>query len=102
MGDDLGAGVRGQPGHAVGVGGGDAAGEHRLPELRRVFALISEAYGRRTAKQKDVFGPQLLQALDNTIVALGRLPPEEYNVRLAAALAGLRRTLYPQEKGFAA
>ena len=80
----------------------DAAGEHRLPELRRVFALISEAYGRRTAKQKDVFGPQLLQALDNTIVALGRLPPEEYNVRLAAALAGLRRTLYPQEKGFAA
>ena len=80
----------------------DAAAGHRLPEMRRVFALISAAYERRSARQKDVFGPQLLQALDATIIALGRVPADEFDVRVPAALAGLRRALYPHEKVFAA
>jgi uncharacterized membrane protein YccC len=80
----------------------DATGGHRLPELRRLFALISQAYERRSAQHKDVFGPQLLQALDSTIEALGRIPRDETDIRVPAALTGLRRALYPRERGFAA
>ncbi len=80
----------------------DAADGRRLPEVRRLFALIAEAYERRCEERKDIFGPQLLQALDDTILALGRVPPDETDIRVPAALTGLRRALYPHERGFAA
>ena len=72
-----------------------------LPEIGRLLDLVADAYERRAAGAKDVFGPRLLEAIDAAIMAIARVPPDERDVFLPMSLAGLRRLLYP-DAGFPA
>jgi len=80
----------------------DAAATRQLPEMKRVLELIAEAYRKRIAGAPDAFGPGLLQALDDTIAALARVPAEQRDIQVPASLVGLRRALYPNATEFLA
>jgi uncharacterized membrane protein YccC len=80
----------------------DAAATRNLPQVARVLDLIAEAYERLIAGERDVFGPQLLHALDETIRALADVPIAAHDIRVPASLIGLRRALYPNVHEFPA
>jgi uncharacterized membrane protein YccC len=80
----------------------DAAATRELPEMKRVLHLIAEGYERRIKGSAEAFGPGLLEALDDTIAALVRVPAEQRDIQVPASLIGLRRALYPSATGFMA
>jgi uncharacterized membrane protein YccC len=65
---------------------------HPLPRLRQALEMLSRAYRDR---QGGEFGAELLRAIDEMIAVCLSGTPADHSPQVVAALAGLRRTLFP-------